>query len=73
MVGAETAQRSSSIRKVFAVLRVDLLFLFVIVFAMTVKPTGDDVGIVRVVAAILVAGTLFFLRDVVRARPAPAR
>jgi small basic protein len=55
------------------VLRVDLLFLFAIVFAMTVKPTGDDVGIVLVVAAILVAGTLFFLRDVVRPQPAPAR
>ena len=57
----------------FALLRVDLLFLFAIVFAMTVKPTGDDVGIVLVVAAILVAGTLFFLRGVVRPQPAPAR
>ena len=72
-VGPETAEGQQLIRKVFAVLRVDLLFLFAIVFAMTVKPTGDDVGIVLVVAAILVAGTLFFLRDVARPQPAPAR
>ena len=55
-VGPETDEGQRLIRKVFAVLRVDLLFLFAIVLAMTVKPTGDDVGIVIVAAAILAGG-----------------
>ena len=38
------------IRRVFALLRVDLLFLFAIVFAMTVKPTSDDTWAILVVA-----------------------
>jgi hypothetical protein len=42
-VGPESAEGQRLIRRVFALLRVDLLFLFAIVFAMTVKPTGDDV------------------------------
>ena len=52
------------IRRVFALLRVDLLFLFAIVFAMVVKPTGDDVWAIVIVAAILVAGSTVFLRGI---------
>jgi hypothetical protein len=50
------------------VLRVDLLFLFAIVFAMTVGPTSDDVATIMVAALILVAGSALFLRDL--AKPA---
>ena len=56
------------IRRVFALLRVDLLFLFAIVFAMTVKPTSDDTWAILVVGAILFAGTAVFLRGM-RDRP----
>jgi hypothetical protein len=48
-------------------LRVDLLFLFAIVFAMTVKPTGNDLGVVLGAAAVLVVLSVVFLA---RARPA---
>jgi uncharacterized membrane protein len=61
VVGPETAEGQSLIRRVFSLLRVDLLFLFAIVFAMTVKPTGDDTWTIVVVAAILVAGSAYFL------------
>jgi len=49
---------------VFALLRVDLLFLFAIVFAMTVKPTSDDTWAILVVALILLAGSVVFLRGI---------
>jgi hypothetical protein len=42
------------IRRIFAVLRVDLVLLFSIVFAMTVKPTSDDGWTVVIAAAIAV-------------------
>ena len=35
--------------------------MFAIVFAMTVKPTGDDTWTVILAAAILVVGSAFFL------------
>lgn len=66
VVGAETVEGQRLIRKVFAILRVDLLFLFAIVFAMTVKPTSDDVATIVVMAAILVAGSVYFLRPLMR-------
>jgi uncharacterized membrane protein len=60
-VGPETEEGQRLIQRVFALLRVDLLFLFAIVFAMTVKPTSDDVWTIVIVGAILVAGSLAFL------------
>jgi uncharacterized membrane protein len=60
-VGPETEEGQRLIRRVFAVLRVDLLFMFAIVFAMTVKPTGDDTWTVLVAAAILLVGSVLFL------------
>jgi uncharacterized membrane protein len=66
VVGPETENGQQLTRRVFSVLRVDLLFLFAIVFAMTVKPTSDDVAILVVAALILVAGSAFFLRELVR-------
>ena len=62
VVGPETDEGQRLIRKVFAILRVDLLFLFAIVFAMTVKPTSEDVATIVVAAVILVAGSAYFLR-----------
>ena len=70
-VGPETAEGQRLIRRVFALLRVDLLFLFAIVFAMTVKPTGDDTWAIVVVAVILLAGSVVFLRGM-RETGAPA-
>lgn len=69
VVGPETDEGQRLIRRVFSLLRVDLLFLFAVVFAMTVKPTGDDTWTVVLAAAILVVGSAFFLN---KARAATA-
>ena len=63
-VGPESDEGQQLIRRVFALLRVDLLFLFAIVFAMVVKPTGDDTLVVVIVALVLLAGSAAFLRGV---------
>ena len=63
-VGPETSDGQRLVRRVFALLRVDLLFLFAIVFAMTVKPTSDDTWAILVVALILLAGSVVFLRGI---------
>jgi hypothetical protein len=65
-VGPETPEGQRLIRRIFALLRVDLTFMFTIVFAMVVKPAADDVWIVVVVAARLVAGTVLALRGLAR-------
>jgi uncharacterized membrane protein len=62
VVGPETPEGQRLIRRVFGLVRIELMFLFAIVFAMTVKPTTEDAWTVMIVAAILVAGTAFFLR-----------
>jgi uncharacterized membrane protein len=61
-VGPETPEGQRLIRRVFALLRVELTFLFAIVFAMVVKPTFDDTWTVVVVALVLAAAAVFFLR-----------
>jgi uncharacterized membrane protein len=65
-VGPETPEGQRLIRRIFAVLRVDLLFMFAIVFAMVVKPTADDVWVIVVVAAVLVGGAALALRPLAR-------
>ena len=73
-VGPDTPEGQRLIRRIFAVLRVDLLFMFAIVFAMVVKPTADDVWVIVVVAALLVGGAVLSLRplagDTAEASPA---
>jgi len=71
VVGPQTAEGQRLIRRVFAFLRIDLMFLFAIVFSMVVKPTSEDVWVVVVVAALLVAGAAVTLRSLARA-PEPA-
>jgi uncharacterized membrane protein len=62
-IGPTTAEGQATIRRIFGLLRLDLLFLFAIVFAMTVKPTGDDGWTVAIVAAILAALAALFARQ----------
>jgi uncharacterized membrane protein len=61
VVGPETPEGQQLIDKLFRHLRVDLLFMYGIVFAMTVKPTTDDVWVSLAGAAVLVGGSAFFL------------
>jgi hypothetical protein len=55
VVGSGTPEGQELIRKMFSHFRIDLVFLFSIVFAMTIKPTFDDGWTVLVAAAIIVA------------------
>jgi uncharacterized membrane protein len=66
VVGPQTAEGQRLIRRVFAALRIDLMFLFAIVFAMVVKPTSDDVWVVVIVAALLLAGAALTIRHLAR-------
>jgi uncharacterized membrane protein len=68
-VGPETQEGQQLIRRLFALLRVDLVFLFAIVLAMTVKPTGDDTWTLVVASAIVVALSAVFLRSARAAAP----
>ena len=69
-VGPETPAGQVLIARVFAALRVELVFLFAVIFAMTVKPTGDDAWTVAVAAAIVVALSALFLTRSRGAAPA---
>ncbi|NUT56802.1 MAG: DUF2269 family protein [Thermoleophilia bacterium] len=61
VVGPATAEGQELIRRIFSILRIDLAYMYAIVFAMTVKPTSDDGWTIVAAAAVLVALTLLFL------------
>jgi uncharacterized membrane protein len=71
-VGPETPEGQRLIGRIFALIRIDLLFLFAIVFAMTVKPTGDDTAVIVIAAAILAIGSALSLMGM-RAEQAPSQ
>jgi uncharacterized membrane protein len=61
--GPDSPNAKALIRKIFRISRVDLAFMYAIVFAMTVKPTSDDGVVIAVAAVVLVAlSALFLLR-----------
>jgi uncharacterized membrane protein len=66
VVGPETPEGQLLINRVFALLRLDLMFLFAIVFAMVVKPTSDDTLVVIVVGALLLLGIAVTVRGLTR-------
>jgi uncharacterized membrane protein len=68
-VGAETAEGQALIRRLFAVMRVDLVFMYAIVFAMVVKPTRDDALVVGIGAAVLAFASVLGIQSY-RARAA---
>ena len=72
VVGPGTPEGQALIVRVFTLLRIDLAFLFAIVFAMTVKPTADDLGVVLVAAAVLAILTAVFLLQARAAAAGPA-
>ncbi|MCZ7588056.1 MAG: DUF2269 domain-containing protein [Gaiella sp.] len=66
VVGPATPEGQLLIRRIFGVLRIDLMFMFAIVFAMVVRPTSDDVWVVVIVAALLAAGVAIVARGLTR-------
>ena len=60
-VGPTTPAGQALIQRLFTHLRIDLAFMYAIVFAMVVKPTTDDGWTIAIAAAVLVALTVLFL------------
>ena len=60
-VGPTTPAGQALIERLFSILRVDLAFMYTIVFAMVVKPTTDDGWIIAAAAVVLVILTVVFL------------
>ena len=67
-VGPETPEGQELIRKIFRSLRIELVFLYSIAFAMTVKPTFDDGWTVLLASAVILGLTAMFL---LRSQPSP--
>ena len=61
VVGPATPAGQELIARLFTVLRIDLAYMYAIVFAMTVKPKSEDGWTILIAAAVLVALTLIFL------------
>jgi uncharacterized membrane protein len=61
VVGPTTPEGQALIGRLFSILRVDLAFMYAIVFAMVVKPTADDGLVIAIAAAVLVVLTVMFL------------
>ena len=61
VVGATTPAGQALIERLFTILRIDLCFMYAIVFAMVVKPTTDDGWTILIAAALLVVLTVVFL------------
>ena len=61
VVGPTTPAGQSLIERLFTILRIDLCFMYAIVFAMVVKPTTDDGWTIAIAAAVLVVLTVVFL------------
>ncbi len=71
-VGPTTPAGQSLIQRLFTVLRIDLVFMYAIVFAMVVKPTVDDGWTIAIAAVVLVVLTLVFLAPLRAAGARPA-
>ncbi len=61
VAGPTTPEGQALIQRLFTILRVDLAFMYAIVFAMVIKPTADDGWTIAVAAAVLLVLTAVFL------------
>ena len=61
IVGPTTPAGQELIERLFTILRVDLCFMYAIVFAMVVKPTTDDGWTIAIAALVLIVLTVAFL------------
>jgi len=72
VVGPATPAGQALIKRLFVILRVDLVYMYAIVFAMVVKPTGDDGWTIAIAVAVLLALTALFLAPLRSAGESPA-
>ena len=61
VVGPTTPAGQALIERLFTILRVDLVFMYAIVFAMVVKPTTDDGWTIVIAVAVLLILSAVFL------------
>jgi uncharacterized membrane protein len=61
VVGPTSPEGQRLIERLFTILRIDLAFMYAIVFAMVVKPTTDDGWTIVIAAIVLIALTALFL------------
>jgi hypothetical protein len=61
VVGPTTPAGQALIERVFTILRIDLSFMYAIIFAMVVKPTSDDGWTIAIAVVVLVVLTAVFL------------
>jgi uncharacterized membrane protein len=66
--GSMTPTARAETRRLLTLARIDSVVLFLVIFDMVVKPTGDDVGVLVVMAAVVVLGIGY---AVTRARSIP--
>jgi uncharacterized membrane protein len=71
VVGPTMPEGQVLIERLFTILRIDLVFMYAIVFAMVVKPTVDDGWTIAIAAAVLVGLTALFLAPLWSARAGP--
>jgi uncharacterized membrane protein len=74
VAGPTTPAGQELIERLFTILRIDLAFMYAIVFAMVVKPTADDGWTIAIAAAVLLVLTAVFLAPLrsARTQPTPA-
>ena len=60
-VGPTTPAGQALIERVFTILRIDLSFMYAIIFAMVVKPSSDDGWTIAIAVVVLVVLTAVFL------------
>lgn len=70
-VGPTTPAGQALIERLFTILRIDLAFMYAIIFAMVVKPTTGDGWTIALAAAVLVVMTVVFLAPL-RSRSGPS-
>ena len=71
--GGMTPEAYTAAKRMMMFARLDYVVLFLVVFDMVVKPTGDDVGSLVLMAVVLVAGALYFgARARALGEPSPA-
>ncbi len=74
--GRLTTQLRTDIRKLIVMARLDYVVLFLVIADMVFRPTGDDVGLLIGMAAILIAGIAYIVSRVrsldAETQPAPS-
>jgi uncharacterized membrane protein len=73
--GGMSPEANYAARRMLALGRVDYVVLVMVVVDMAIKPTGDDAGVLAVMAAVLLAGVGYVIasyRAIEAPQPAPA-